>query len=61
MKLLIVVGLGALLIGTVYHKEISRAFTQTASRQSSGVMDSMGSLGNSVGRTMGGIGGSFGQ
>lgn len=60
MKLLIIVGLGALLIGTVYHEEITRAFTQTASRQSSNVMDSMGSMGNSVGRTMGGIGDSIG-
>ena len=60
MKLIIIVGLGALLIGTVYHKEISRAFTQTASRGSSNVMDSMGGMGNSVGRTMGGIGDSFG-
>ncbi len=60
MKLIVIVGLGALLIGTVYHKEISRAFTQTASRGSSGVVDSMDGLGNSVGRTMGGIGDSFG-
>ena len=61
MKLIVLVGIGALVIGVLFHEDISRAFTQTASRGSSEVMNSTRSLGGSVGRSMGGIGRSFGQ
>ena len=61
MKFLMLCALGVLVVGGIYHEDLTHAWTQSRSGGESGVTGSMGGLGSSMGSTIGGVGNSLGQ
>ncbi|MEM7223819.1 MAG: hypothetical protein AAF495_12610 [Pseudomonadota bacterium] len=61
MKFLMLCAVGVLVLGGVFHEDLIHAWNQSRSGGASGVTDSMGGLGGSVGSSFEGVGNSFGQ